>query len=148
MSRIYKYLFIFLITSIIISIGIYLIISYKYQNTIIIDKNNLITILEDAHDNIDLYVGKKIKISGYIYMTEDFQENRFVIAQNVALDPLLPSETFIVGFLCENNSGHIFSPNETIEITGKIIKGIYNDIEYPIIQFKDFRFIPYIQTSP
>jgi len=128
----------------IIFIGFSLIFNYiQLRNTLIITKDNYIQILKDCHDNIDNYVGKKIIVSGYIYIQEDFSENRFVIAQNISLDPSTPYETYIVGFLCENLSDYSFSNNETIRISGRIIKGTYNNLEYPIIQVKNFDFVPY-----
>ena len=128
----------------IIFIGFSFIFNYIHlQNTLIITKDNYIQILKDCHDNIDNYVGKKIIVSGYVYIQEDFSKNRFVIAQNIALNPAIPDEAYIVGFLCESLSDYNFSSNETIRIKGTITKGIYNDLEYPVIQFNSFDFVPY-----
>jgi len=128
----------------IIFIGFSLIFNYiQLRNTIIITKDNYIQILKDCHDNIDNYTGKKVIVSGYVYIQDDFPSNRFVIAQNISLNPSTPNETYIVGFLCENLSDYNFSSNETIKIKGTITKGTYNDLEYPVIQFKDFEFVPY-----
>lgn len=128
----------------IIFIGISLIFNYiQSKNTLIITKDNYIEILKDCHDNIDNYIGKKIIVSGYVYIQEDFSENRLVIAQNISLDPTTPGESYIVGFLCENLSHYSFSSNETIRIKGIITKGTYNNLDYPIIQFKNFDFVPY-----
>jgi len=128
----------------IIFIGFSVIFNYiQLRNTLIITKDNYIQILKDCHDNIDNYVGKKIIVSGYVYIQEDFSQNRFVIAQNLSLDPATPDDTYIVGFLCENLSKYSFSANETIRIKGTITRGTYNDLDYPIIQFKNFDFVPY-----
>ena len=134
----------FVCSFIILIIGFCLVFNYiQSQNTIIITKDNYIQILKDCHDNIDNYLGKKIVVSGYVYIREDFAFNRLVIAQNISLNPSTPDETYIVGFLCENLSDYNFSNNETIKINGIITKGIYNDLEYPIIEFKNFDFVPY-----
>lgn len=118
---------------------------YKSKNTIIINSKNYIEVLEDAHNNIDMYVGKKIIVSGYVYLEEGFDDNHFVIAKNLAIDSNFPDEALVVGFLCSNKSNYSFSSNETIEIYGTIKKGYYNELEYPIIEFKHFKFLPYIQ---
>lgn len=107
---------------------------YKETNTIYVTPSNYANILEDAHENIDKYIDKKIIINGYVYMQDDFEENRFVIAQNIYLDYAPSTEPFIIGFLCENITNYILSSNQTIKIIGKIQKGVYNNLEYPIIK--------------
>ncbi len=119
-------------------------IAFNYielKNTIIVTKDNYIKILSDSHDNIDDFVGKKIVVSGYVYLQENFSYNHFVIAKNLIVVP--GDEPCIVGFLCENLSNYSFYSNDTIRIKGKIVKGYYNDVYYPIIQFKQFEFVPY-----
>lgn len=130
----------------ILIIGIISIYNYTSQkNTIIITPDNYIEILNDSHEFIDNYVGKKIIVSGYVYILPDFSTNRFVLAQNVSLDPSSPSTAFIAGFLCENGTNYQFSSNETIKIKGTFKKGTFNNIEYPIIYFEDYSFTPYRQ---
>ncbi|MBP3285082.1 MAG: hypothetical protein J6M02_06240 [Clostridia bacterium] len=107
---------------------------YRETNTIYVTPSNYASILEDAHENIDKYLNKKIIVTGYVYIQEDFSENRFVIAQNIYLDYVPSSEPFIVGFLCENASNYNLIPNQTIRIIGKIQRGVYNNLEYPIVK--------------
>lgn len=130
----------------ILIIGIISISNYiSNKNTIIITPDNYIDILNASHNQIDNYVGKKIIVSGYVYIIPEFTDNRFVLAQNVALDPSSTSTTYIVGFLCENGTNYQFSSNETIKIKGTFTKGTFNDIDYPIIQFTNYSFTPYRQ---
>ena len=136
-------LFIFTIILIIGIISIYNYISFK--NTIIISPNNYIEILNDSHEFIDNYIGKKIIISGYVYILPEFSGDRFVIAQNICLAPSSPSTAFIAGFLCKNGTNYQFSSNETITIKGTFTKGTFNDSEYPIIYFEEYSFTPYRQ---
>jgi uncharacterized membrane protein YcgQ (UPF0703/DUF1980 family) len=135
----------FIITTIFI-IGIILTYNYVYdKNTIVITPDNYIKILDDSHNFIDDYVGKKIIVSGYVYILPEFSDSRFVLAQNVSLDPTSPSTGFIAGFLCENGTNYQFSSNETIKIKGTFKKGTFNDLEYPIIYFEEYSFTPYRQ---
>lgn len=136
----------FFIFTIILIIGIILINNYiSCKNTIIITPDNYIEILNDSHENIDTYIGKKIIVSGYVYILPEFADNRFVIAQNVALDPSIPANGYVVGFLCENGTNYQFSPNETIKLEGTFVKGTFNEVEYPIIYFNKYCFTPYRQ---
>ena len=136
-------LFILITIFIIGIISIYNYISLK--NTIIITPDNYIKILDDSHNFIDNYIGKKIIVSGYIYILPEFSDNHFVLAQNIALDPSSPSTAFIAGFLCENGTNYQFSSNETIKIKGTFTKGTFNDLDYPIIYFEKYSFTPYRQ---
>lgn len=143
MSKRTSILFVFITILIIGTIFIYNYINNK--NTIIITPDNFIHVLDDSHSNINNYVGKKIIVSGYVYILDSFSQNRFVIAQNVVLNPTSPTSGYVAGFLCENGTNYQFSSNETIKIKGTFKKGTFNDIEYPIIYFTDYSFTPYRQ---
>ena len=134
------------ICTLLLIIGIISVYNYMlHKNAIIITPDNYIEILNDSHEFIDNYVGKKIIVSGYVYILPEFSNNRFVIAQNVSLDPSSPSTGLVVGFLCENGTNYQFSSNETIKIKGTFTKGTFNDLDYPIIYFEEYCFTPYRQ---
>ena len=123
-------------------IGFCIVFNYiDFINTIVVTKDNYIQILNDCHDNIDDFVGKKIVVSGYVYLQDNFSFNHFVIAKNLIVVP--GTEPCIVGFLCENKTNFSFYSNDTIRIKGKIVKGSFNGFDYPIIQFNKFEFVPY-----
>lgn len=132
----YKTLLRFSISIIIIAIlfAIYLLYYYSNQNSfVVVEPNEYVKILEQVHNNPNKYIGKKFIISGYVYIQEDFLDNRFVIAQNVYINELSSTEPYIIGFLCENQSSMDIYPNETIKIEGILDKVIYNKLEYPIL---------------
>ena len=51
------------------------------NSTLEINSNNYTSILKDSHENVDKYVGKKIKFTGFVYRLFDFSENQFVLAR-------------------------------------------------------------------
>jgi len=123
-----------LLLSIAILFAIYILIYFSNQNnTILVEPNEYIKILEQVHNDPDKYIGKKFIISGYVYIQDDFLDDRFVIAQDAYINELSVTEPFIVGFLCENRSGVEIYPNENIKIRGVLDKVIYNALEYPIL---------------
>lgn len=123
-----------LILFIAILIAIYILIYFSNQsNTIFVEPSQYVNILEQVHNNPNQYMGKKFIISGYVYVQDDFADNRFVIAQNVYINSLSATEPFVVGFLCENYSDTAISPNENVKIEGVLDKRIYKDLEYPIL---------------
>lgn len=116
-----------------ILLSLYILIQLSAKNNIIqVTVNNYPKILDEVHSNIDKYIGKKISVSGYVYVQDDFQKENFVIAQNV----ILGNETLIIGFLCENLTDNYVDPFENVMITGKIEKCIYNGLQYPIIKIE------------
>lgn len=127
-----------LLISIAILFAIYILVYFSNKsNTITIQPNEYVKILEQVHNDVDMYVGKKFIISGYVYIQDDFLPNHFVIAQNVYVNSISSEEPFIVGFLCENRSDTNIIANENVQITGTLYKGTYNDVVYPILIISD-----------
>jgi len=94
--------------------------------------NNYTNVLKAVHDNIDSYLEKDIKFSGYIYRVIDFSKNQFVLARDMLLD----SQAYVVGFLCEYEEISNFEDGTWVEITGTITQGKYHNHNIPIIKIK------------
>ena len=93
--------------------------------------DNYTDVLKTVHDNLDTYIGQKIKFSGYVYRAPDFAENEFVLARNMIINK--QNQTLIVGFLCNCDEIKSYSDNAWVEITGEITKGNYHG-EIPVIK--------------
>lgn len=102
------------------------------SNTIIMTSENFSKILKDCHDSPYKYENKKIKMVGYIFRTNDFSTNQFVVARDMLINE---SESRIIGFLCESEKAHSFQDNEWVCATGTIYIGNYNGT-MPIIKIK------------
>lgn len=121
----------------------YKIISASLENTVKVNDSilhgevatltieNYTDVLKMVHDNLDTYVGQKIKFSGYVYRAPDFTENEFVLARNMIINN--QNQSLIVGFLCNCNEIKTYADNTWIEITGEITKGTYHG-EIPVLQ--------------
>jgi len=105
------------------------------SNHIEITNTNYTTILEDAYDNIDKYLGKNISITGYVFRLPDFGNNEFVIARDMLVDD---THSQVVGFLCNYNQISNFQTNTWVKINGIIEKGHYFG-EVPIIRIKSIK---------
>ena len=110
------------------------------QKTDIIDinSNNYTNVLKTVHENIDSYVGKQIKCTGYVYRLIDFKDNEFVLGRDMIISS--DRQSVVVGFLCNSNDIKKYKDNSWIEITGEIIKGDYHG-DMPIIKVKDIKEI-------
>ena len=103
-----------------------------------IQPNDYTNILKSVHDDIDSYINKEIKFSGYVYRVLDFSENQFVLARNMVID----SQYYVVGFLCEYTKIKDFDDGTWVEITGTITKGQYHKQDIPIIKINSLKEIP------
>ena len=93
--------------------------------------DNYTDVLKMVHDDLDTYIGQKIKFSGYVYRAPDFTDCEFVLARNMLVNN--NSQSLIVGFLCNYNDIKSYSDNTWVEITGEITKGDYHG-EIPVIK--------------
>lgn len=50
-----------------------------------IDPKNFTNVLNEVHNNLDLYEGQKIKFSGFVYRIYDFSEEQFVLGRNMII---------------------------------------------------------------
>ena len=95
------------------------------KEVIELTSSNYTNVLKEVHDNLDKYIGKKIKFSGYIYRVPDFTDSEFVLARDMVISSDL--KTLVVGFLCNFNNAVQFETNSWVEITGMITKGNYHE---------------------
>ena len=106
----------------------------KTSDIIEIDSSNYTNVLKAVHDNIDEYVGKNIKFTGYVYRVYDFEDNQFVLARDMIINSNFQS--LIVGFLCNSSEASNYSNDTWITVTGQIVKGYYHG-DIPVIEIKD-----------
>lgn len=104
--------------------------NYEKNNTIYITDENYPTLLENIHANTDEYINKTIIVEGYIFRRDDFDKNNFVIAKDMYVSPI---ESVVIGFLCNAPSLSKLETGKNIKIKGKIKKGYFNNMEYPIL---------------
>ena len=102
----------------------------RHSNITEITPKDYTNILKAVHENLNSYVGKEIKFSGYVYRVIDFSNNQFVLARDMILD----SQSYVVGFLSEYNEIQKFKDGTWVEITGTISEGKYHNQTIPIIK--------------
>lgn len=110
----------------------------KSKEVIEIQPENYTNILQAVHDEIDSYVGVKIKFTGYVYRIIDFKDNQFVLARDMYINKE-KSQSVVVGFLCQYEKANTFESNTWVELTGIIEKGKYHNQDIPIIKVIDLQ---------
>ena len=107
-NKIIKYVSVFLCICILILCGIAI---YKIFGNIIsnnrttdtlkkgsvceIDANNYTNILDEVHNNLDMYVGQKIKFSGFVYKIYDFFINK-IFGTNLSFIYIIQNRPHII----------------------------------------------------
>lgn len=104
----------------------------------VIESENYTNILKAVHDDLNTYIGQKIKCSGYIYRASDFSKTQFVIARDMVISSDM--QTLIVGFLCNYKDAMNLPDKSWVEITGTITRGDYHG-EMPIIEISECKQI-------
>lgn len=99
-----------------------------------ISAKNYTNVLKTVHENIDNYVGMKIRFTGYIYRVSDLNDNQFVLARDMIISS--NSQFFVVGFLCEYKNAKDFPDDTWVTVTGEIQKGDYHG-DIPILMITD-----------
>lgn len=142
-SKIYKILFSIMVVLLIIIVCI---VTFKIfnganelsndscipkSNTVNITSSNYTNILKTVHDNIDNYIGLKIKFTGYVYRVLDLEDNQFILARDMIISS--DRKCVVVGFLCEYDTANELKDNTWIEVTGTIKKGNYHG-DMPILK--------------
>ena len=94
------------------------------NNIIDLNETNYTNILKASNENIDAYVGKKVRITGYVYRLLDFDDNQFVIARDMRFDENSPA--IVVGFLANYNKISEIPDGTWVEVEGEIGKGNFN----------------------
>lgn len=98
----------------------------SYKNNIIdLNESNYTNILKAANENIDSYIGVRVRVIGYVYRLIDFNESQFVVARDMKLNK--SSQSLIVGFLCESKNASNYPDGTWVEVIGKIKRGKLNE---------------------
>ncbi|MCI8273254.1 MAG: hypothetical protein HFJ55_04135 [Clostridia bacterium] len=100
-----------------------------------ISPDNYSNILQAVHNDINSYLGMKIKFTGYVYRLLDFKDNQFVIARDMYINEA-KTQTVVIGFLSEFNNAKDFQEGAWVNITGTIEKGKYHNEEIPIVKIE------------
>ena len=96
---------------------------YLADTTFELNSQNYTNVLQNVHNNIDKYVGQKIKFTGYMFRMYDFNSEQFVLARNMIVSS--DFQTVVVGFLCHSKIANNFKDGTWVEIEGTITKGDY-----------------------
>ena len=95
----------------------------------------------------EAFVGKKIKMNGFVYREEGLNSNQLVLARFYMIHCV--ADTSVVGFLSESEAFENIEEDTWLEIEGTLDMTSYDGYELPIIKAEDWTIIeepddPYI----
>ena len=112
---------------------------YKVQNITELNNKNFTNVLKMVHEDVDTYIGQKIKYSGYIYRVYDLKNNQFVLARNMIISS--DFQTVVVGFLCNYDDSIRLKDYSWFEIEGMIEKETYHGKNIPVLKITSIKEI-------
>lgn len=110
-----------IIVLLIIGISIYKIFNNPLENAVDdsniynLTPNNYTNVLKAVHNDLNTYIGQKIKFSGYVYRVNDFDDTQFVLARNMIISS--DFQTLVVGFLCHCETSSQYKDGTWVNIT-------------------------------
>ncbi|MNP30527.1 hypothetical protein D3C76_1236030 [compost metagenome] len=94
---------------------------------------NYLDVMGNITNDLDSYVGKKIKIKGFVFKKEDMDKNNFVISRLYM--SCCTADTQIVGYLCEyDQTENSVKIDDWLEIDATIDKGNYGGELFPLLK--------------
>lgn len=104
-----------------------------------ISQENYTNILKDSHENIDMYCGKKIKFTGFVYRLYDFTDTQFVLAREMIISASdTQAKSVVVGFLSDYSLATSFADGTWVEVEATIEKGYYHS-DIPILNISSMK---------
>lgn len=117
------------------------------SESIIMDEYVFYDYYEEMHKDINQYVGRSIKLKGFVYKEEGFSTNQLVISRFAITHCV--ADASIVGFLSKFDEASSLDEDTWIEAEGVIEFTTYNEMELPIIKITKWKKVeepkdPYI----
>nr|WP_106779548.1 TIGR03943 family protein [Lysinibacillus timonensis] len=91
------------------------------------------------NENPREYVGRKIKVNGFVYKEEGLTTNQLVISRFMITHCI--ADASILGFLTEFEEANTYEEDTWIEIEGVLDVALYNGYELPIIRTSEVKVI-------
>ena len=117
------------------------------SETIQMTEDMFSTYYGEINDNPNVYAGKKIKMSGFVFKEEGFESNQLVISRFLITHCI--ADASIIGFLTEFDGAATIKEDTWVEIDGVLEVGSYGGYEMPVVKVTSLNVVdepsePYI----
>lgn len=88
------------------------------NNTVIINDENYLGMLDEIEINLDEYMGRRISVTGFVFKDTEFNRDEFVIAR--MLLACCAADAQVIGFLCKADNTSELEGDQWIMVEGVI----------------------------
>lgn len=85
------------------------------------------------------YIGKTIKMQGFVYKEEDFQPNQLVLTRFLITHCIADASS--IGFLTEFNEAYSLEQDTWLDVEGTLEMTVYNGSEMPTLKITSWKVI-------
>jgi putative membrane protein len=112
----------------------------KKQHVIEMKEDVFAPYYEEIQTQPKSYLGKKIKVSGFVYKEAGLSPHQLVISRFLITHCL--ADASVIGFLTEFEKANLYQPDTWMEIEGILRVTTYNGVEVPVIKADKWKVIP------
>lgn len=94
---------------------------YIKDNEVIISNDNYYRLMEDIYENLDLYIGKSITVTGFVYREDNFPKGQFLAGR--MLMNCCAADAQVLGFMCKSDTITDIDKEKWVMVTGTIEVG-------------------------
>ena len=94
---------------------------------------------ETIEENPKNFIGKKIKMNGFVYREDDFKSNQLILARFYMIHCV--ADTRVIGFLSEFEEAGKMEEDTWLEIEGTLDITTYHEAELPVIRVEGWTVI-------
>ncbi|MFF5994360.1 TIGR03943 family protein [Lysinibacillus sp. KU-BSD001] len=94
---------------------------------------------EQLNDNPQKYIGRKIKVTGFVYKEEGFHTNQFVLSRFMIVHCI--ADASILGFLVESEEANLYEEDTWLAIEGVLDVTNYKGYNFPVIKATNWQVI-------
>lgn len=102
-----------------------------FEGTIVMDDNNYFQWIQEIYENMDQYLGKKIQVTGFVFKSEQFDEDLFVPARMMMTCCVADMQP--IGLLCVYDQVASLEDGDWIQVRGTLGMRDFEGVSSPVI---------------
>ncbi len=88
--------------------------------------------LSELYENLDVYIGQEITLTGFVYRIESLSSDQFITSRFIMT--CCAADVQIYGLLCEHEGAGDLEFDQWVEVTGVIKASMKNEMVMPLIE--------------
>lgn len=110
------------------------------QDVLEVNDDNYVELTYDTFENLDNYIGRQVRVSGFVYKDNKMQKDEFIIGKYCM--SCCTADLALLGFLNKYEQSGQIKENGWYSVEGTIVKGTYDGEAVPEIEIQEIHQIP------